>query len=203
MSGDTGQTASRPDKRLADDRGGEGRGGTVGPPRPHHDGRQAQRAAVDKPLAAVIVDQELADRLLRPVGGLRRQRRVVADRRRQRAAIDRERAGENDARAGAERAAGIEHRARAVEVDAIAEIGVGLGFAADDGGEMEHRARAGGDHPAHRRAIGDVAGHQPQPPVLGQGQGRGCIVEQHELVDIAHARAGAAPPGGRESRNRR
>jgi hypothetical protein len=50
---------------------------------------------------------------------------------------------------------------------------------------MEHRACAGADHPTHRRAIGDVAGHQPQPSVLGQGQGCGCIVEQHELLDIA------------------
>ena len=50
---------------------------------------------------------------------------------------------------------------------------------------MEDRIRSGGDYPAHRLEIGDVAGYQLQPPVLGQRQGRGRIVEQHELVDFA------------------
>ncbi len=203
VSGDTGQTASLTGERLADHRGGKGRGGAVGPPRPHDDGRQPERAAVDKPLAAVVVDQQFADRLLRAVGGLRGQRGVVADRRRQRAAIDRERAGEHHARAGAERAAGVEHGARAVEIDAIAEIGVGLGLAADHRGEVEHRMGAGRDHPAHRLAVGDVAGHDAQPLVVRQRQSRRRIVEQNQLVDITAARAAATRPAGRETRNRR
>jgi hypothetical protein len=122
---------------------------------------------------------------LRPVGGLRGQRRVVADRRRQHAAIDRKRAGEDDARTAPERAAGLEHRAGAVEVDAVAEIGVRLGLTADHRSEVKDRIRAGRDHLADRGAVGDVAGHQTQPRVLGQWQCGGCVVEQHELVDVA------------------
>src|SRR5438067_284549 len=86
-----------PGQGLADHRRGEGRGGAVRPARPHDDSWQAQRAAIDKALAAVVVDQQFADRLLRPVRGLRGQRGVVADLGWQRSAIDRERTGEDDA----------------------------------------------------------------------------------------------------------
>jgi hypothetical protein len=168
---------------LADHRGGEGRGGSVRAARPHDNGRQAHRTAVDKAFAAVIVDQQFADRLLGAVGGLRRQRGVVADRRRQRAAIDRQRAGEDEARRGAQGAAGVEHSAGPVEIDAVAEIGVGLGLAADDGGEMKHRIGAGCNDARHRLAVGDVAGDERQTLVIRQRQRRGRVVEQCQLVD--------------------
>jgi hypothetical protein len=133
VSGDTGQTASRPanGSRMIEEAKVEG--GAVRPAGTNDDSRQAHSAAVDKAFAAVIIDQQLADRLLRAVRGLRRQRRFVADRGRQRAAIDRERAREHHPWAGLERAAGIEHRAGAFEIDAVAEIGVGFGLAADHG----------------------------------------------------------------------
>ena len=49
---------------------------------------------------------------------------------------------------------------------------------------MKHRVGPGSHYSAYRLAIGDVAGHQSQSPVLGQREGRGRIVEQHELVDF-------------------
>ena len=53
---------------------------------------------------------------------------TVADRRRQRAAINRQRTRKDHPRTGAERAARVEHRARPVEVDPVAKVGVGLGL---------------------------------------------------------------------------
>ena len=200
VSGETGQIASLPRQRLADHRRGEGRGGAVRPARPHDDGRQAQRPAVDKPLAPVIVDQELADRLLRAVGALRRQRRVVADRVRQRAAINRERAGEDRAWVRAERAAGVEHGAGAVEIDPVAEIGVGLGLAADDRGEMEDRVGAGADQRPDRGAVGDVAGDE-RGPACRQAAARPTehcrTVPARRLCPVREAAAPAAARGNR------
>ena len=106
----TGQTASGAGQRLADDAAGEGRGRLVRLARPHDDGRQAQRAAVDEALAALVVDQQFADRLLDAVGGLRRQRRLVGQGRRHVAAEDGDRAGEDDPRRPRQGAAGFEHR---------------------------------------------------------------------------------------------
>jgi hypothetical protein len=68
----------------------------------------------------------------------------VADRRRQHAAIDRERAGEDHARASPERPAGVEHHTGPVEIDAISEIGIGLGLPADYSWEVEYRGRRWG-----------------------------------------------------------
>ena len=95
-----------------------------------------------------------------PVRGLRGQRGFVADRWWQGAAINSERAGENEHRRSAERAARVEHGAGAVEVDPVTELGVRLGFAADDCGEVKHRTRAGRDQPRHGVPVGDIAGDQ-------------------------------------------
>ena len=67
-------------QRLADDAARERRRGLVRLAGPHGDRRQAQAAPVDEALARHVVDQQLADRLLRAVGRLRRERRVVGDR---------------------------------------------------------------------------------------------------------------------------
>jgi putative NIF3 family GTP cyclohydrolase 1 type 2 len=50
---------------LAQYRTGKRGSGGVGLSRPYHDGWQAQRAAVDETLSAVVVDQQLANRYLR------------------------------------------------------------------------------------------------------------------------------------------
>src|SRR5687768_4207517 len=112
--------------RLPDDAARERRSGGVGPAGPHGDGRQAERPPVDEALARVVGDQQLADGLLGPVGGLRGQRRRLEHDLGQRAAVDRNRAGEDNARAMAGGAADLEQRARAVEVHAHPEIEVRL-----------------------------------------------------------------------------
>ena len=128
-------------QRLADDAARERRRGLVRLARPHGDGRQAQAAAVDEALARHVVDEILADRLLRAVRRLRRQRRVVGHRIGQRSAEDGERAREHELRRRGEPAAALEQQARRVEVDAHADVEVGLGLAAHDRGEMEHACR--------------------------------------------------------------
>ena len=70
--------------------------------------------------------------------------------------------------------AGVEHGARTIEVDPVAEIGFSLGLAADDRREMEDRVGAEfwsiwRDQSAHRVTVGDVAGDELDSPVFGQG----------------------------------
>ena len=148
----TGQTASWPASGSRRMLLAKVEAALLGLPGRTHDGRQAQGAAVDEALAAVVVDQQLADRLLRAVGGLRRQRRVVGQGRRHVAAEHRDRAGEDQARGLRQRAAGFEHGAGAVEIDAHAQIEIGLGGGADDGGEMEHAVGVGRRWCGRRRA---------------------------------------------------
>src|SRR5262249_21040672 len=154
------------------------------PARPHDYCRQPQGAAVDKALAAVIVYQQLADRLLGAIRGLRARRRAVADVRRQLAAVDRERTRKDQPRTGAERTAYLEHRAGAVEVHPVTEIGVGLGFTADDSGEVIDRVGPRRYRRRDRLAIGDVACQHRDALVVGQRQDRGRAVEQDEVVDV-------------------
>ena len=55
-------------------------------------------------------------------------------------------------------AAGVEEIARAVEIDAHAEIEVGLGRAADHGRQVDHRGRFLVDQRGHGCRVADVAG---------------------------------------------
>ena len=73
-----------------------------------------------------------------PYERLRRQRRIVEHDRRKRAAVDRDRAGEDDARLMARRAADFEQRARPVQVHAHAEIEVRFRLTADHRREMKN-----------------------------------------------------------------
>ena len=157
-------------QRLADDAARERRRGLVRLARPHGDRRQAQRAAVDEALARHVVDEVFADRLLRAVRRLRRERRVVGHRIGQRAAEHRERAREHELGRRRERAAALEQRARRVEVHAHADVEVGLGLAADDGGEMEHRVGVGRDGARDDGRIGEVAGDRRDARVGGEAR---------------------------------
>ena len=85
-------------ERLADDAAGKGRQRGIRPARAHADRRQSQRAAVDEAAPRVVVDEQLAHRLLRAVRRLRRQRGGLGHDLRQRAAVHRAAAGEDDAR---------------------------------------------------------------------------------------------------------
>ena len=48
---------------------------------------------------------------------------------------------------------------------------------------MKHRVGAGRDQRRDRLAVGDVAGDDREPPVVGQRQRRRRVVEQHQLLD--------------------
>ena len=82
--------------------------------------------------------------------------------------------------------------ARRVEVDAHADVEVGLGLAADDRGEMEHRVGVGRDGALDDGGVGEIAGDGRDARV-GERR-RGHDVEQH---DLAESRATAARVGQR------
>ena len=92
-----------------------------------------------KPLRTVVGEQQFAHRLLRAVGGERRQMEFVGDRRRERCAEHRDRRGEDHLRMIA--VAGVADRfeqvLHAVEIDAIALLEIEFGLARHDAGEME------------------------------------------------------------------
>src|SRR5205823_14697206 len=94
--------------------------------RANGDRRQTQAAAVDEALACHVVNEKLAHRLLRAVGCLRRELRVVGYGVRERAAEDGERAREHEFWRPRKPAATLQKAAGRVEVDPHA--GVELGF---------------------------------------------------------------------------
>ena len=165
-------------ERLADDAGEEARRRLVRLARAHADRRQADADAVEEAAPAVVGEQQLADRLLRAVARERRVQELVADRLGKRRAEHRDRGGEHDARLVvlvvlSDR---FEKAPRAVEVDPVALLEVRLGFARDDGGEMEDEIGARGDELlgfARRRQVRD----------------RRAAVEGHHVVQDELARA--------------
>src|SRR6185437_11300332 len=84
---------------------------------------------------------------------------------------------------GAEGAARLEHGARPIEIDAVADIGIRLGLAAYHSGEVEDGAGALVDQLAHRCRFGNVAGDNLEPLVGGERRRGGRVVEEHEFVD--------------------
>ena len=140
-------------QRLTDDAGEETRRRLVGFARAYADGRQANADALEKAAPRVIGQQQFADRLLRAVGCEWRQREIDRDRVGKRRAVDRDRRGENHLGlvTAAGQTDGFEQRARAVEIDAIALVEIGLRFARHDAGEMEDDIR-----PFRDRLLGDA-----------------------------------------------
>ena len=136
-----------PGERLADDAGEEAGGRLVRLAGPDADGGQADADAVHEAAPRVVGEEQLVDRLLRPVGGERRVMELVRDRVGERRAEHRDRRGEDDARAVAvaDLADRLEQVARAVEVDAVALLEVGLRLARDDRGEVEDDVGPVGD----------------------------------------------------------
>ena len=150
-----------------------------------------QAAAVEKALARVVVDQVFTDHFLRSVGGLRVGRDRIVHHRRQFAAEHGQRTGVYQPRRGLEFPAGLEQIARAVEVDAVAEIEIGLGARTDHRGEMENRTRIGIHRSCNGSRLRDVAFHALQP---GIGIGRECCIEQ---LDSGNGYRLAVRPGQR------
>ena len=153
-----------PRERLAEDAGEEARGRGVRLARPDGDRRQADADAVDKALARIVGEQQLADRLLRAVARERRREILVADGFGERRAEHRDRRGEDELRHVGrlhpllpDR---LEQEARAVEVDAVALVEVGLGLAGNDRGEMEDQVRPLGDQRGRRAGRREVGGER-------------------------------------------
>ncbi len=82
--------------------------------------------------------------------------KVVGDNVGIRPAIDRNGRGEDDARCVAGLSERIEQRTGAVEIDAVAEFEIGLRFARNDTGEMEHQIWPWGDERGRRTFGGEI-----------------------------------------------
>jgi len=123
---------------LADHAGQEGGRGGRGRAGPHGDGREAQREARDEPAARVLVDQGLADELLRAVRGLRRRGDAVVDDLGQRLPVDGLARRVDDPDAGDDPAQRVQQAARGVDVDAHAQLEVGLRARRHDAVEGVH-----------------------------------------------------------------
>ena len=111
---------------------------------------------------------------------------LVADRVGERRAEHRDRRGEDHPRlvAVAGLADRLEQLARAVEIDAVALLEIGLGFARDDRGEMEDHVRPLGDQlvgRARRRSRATTSRRQSRP----RRRLRRDDVMQGQLVDSA------------------
>ena len=176
-------------KRLADDVGEEAGRRLVRRARADADSRQPDADAVEKPLARVVGDQHLADRLLRAVGGQRRVEELVADLLREWRAEHGDRRGEDQPRfvAAANRADGVDQEPRAVEIDAIALIELRLGLAGHDRGEVEDRVR-----PVHQQrrgggGIGEVGGDEADRQRRAGRLGRRDHVLQRHAGDLTAA----------------
>ena len=154
--------------------------------RPDDDAGEAQRAAVELAAPRRVVDEQLADALVRAVAEARRRRGGVVDAVRQRRAEDGDRARIDEAhdRPAAQglRAAAIEQADRRVEVDAPAGVEVGFGGAADDGREVEDAIDRLGEEAIEVRGIGDVA-------VVAVGR-------DHVVADAQRVDEGAAEEAG-------
>ena len=106
----------------------------------------------------------------------------------QRAAENRERAREDELRRRREPAAALEQQPCRIEIDAHADVEIGFGLSAHDGGEMEDGVGIRGDRALDDRRIGEIAGHAAHARIAEVR--RWDDVEQHEFADGSRARRG-------------
>lgn len=175
-------------QRLADDAAGKRRGRLVRLARPHADGGQAQHAAIDEAFARIVVDQQLAHRLLRAVGGLRGDRAAIVDHRRQLAAEHRQRTGEDELHARRPVARRFQQLAGGIEIDLHAEIEIALRMAADDGRQVEQHAAVGVDQPLRRAGLRQIERQTLQARIRQRGGRRGDV-RQDQRVEGQRATA--------------
>ena len=186
-------------QRLADDAREKARGCLVRLARTHHDGRQADAHAVKEPFAGIIIQQQLADHLLRAIAGHRRGDEGVGDLVLEGRAKHRDGRGIDHARVivGPLRPDRLEQIAGAVQIDGIALVEIGLGLARDDGGQMKDHVRAICHQPLDGGAVGNVAGdlghlvrgRQPGRDHVERGQ---CI--HRRAAQTALAQGGLCQP---------
>ena len=213
VSGGTGQIASMPVQRLANDAARERRRGLVRLARPDRHRRQAQAAAVDDTPCAC--SRARASRRPPSARRTRTAASVAGRRARTSGSAPPNTATElvNTNLGGATLPpARLEPRARRVDVDAPAEIEILLRLAADHGREMEHavhrltRTRARSDassarSPATNRDPRVVDG--PGRPRRRRGRSRGCRERRRCIGERSARREALARACGRGTRRRR
>jgi hypothetical protein len=180
----------------------EGRCRQVWLARPHDDGGQAQGARIDEALARIVRAEQLAHHFLAAVGGLRRGAEIVGDHVGQVAAIGRQRRREHKLDGLRQRAARLEHDARAVEVDAVAEVEIALRTGADHAREMEDGTGIRRDERRDGGLVVDLADAHLDARIGGHVE-TGGHVEQHDLRDavrlaVAARQAAALQDLGRQ-----
>ena len=109
------------------------------------------------------MQQQFANGLLRAIGIGRDLPAIIRHHRILTAAEGRNRRCENHARPGAKRAAGGEHRQRAMQIDLHAQIEIGFRRSTHHCGKVEHHLgprRDGGGHGGVVRHIAAKAGHR-------------------------------------------
>ena len=118
---------------------------------------------------------------MRSIGCLRRQRRIVDNV--AKAAIDRQRTGKHHPRHPSARPAGLEDVTRAIQIDLVAQIEIGLGAAADHGSKMENRIHAIVDQPPRHCGVADVGADQLDARVFGWRLGRFESIDQGQMLE--------------------
>jgi hypothetical protein len=135
-----------PGERLAQDVGEEPRSRQVRLARADNDGGQPDADAVHKPPPRIVVEEQLYDRLLCTVTGQRCSEELVADRFGEWRAEHSDRRGEHQLReigaVDALQPDRIEQQARAVKIDPVAFLEIGLRLARNDGRQVEYEIGA-------------------------------------------------------------
>ena len=135
--------------------------------------------AVEEAAPRVVGKQELADRLLRAVARERGQEELVADRLRKGRTEHSDRGGEDDAGlvAVADLADRVEQVARAVEIDPVALVEIGLRLAGYDRSEVEDQVGAIGDKLLRLARRGEI-----RNPRLDLERRAGRDLRRHDVV---------------------
>ena len=150
--------------------------------RPHADGRQPDADAVEEAAPRVVGEDQLADQFLRAVGGERRLLEIVIDHIGERRPEHGDRRGVDDARLVTGEPDGIEQRPRPVEIDAVAEVEIGLRLPRHDAGQMEHDIGLRLEQCRCSTGLGEIAGMRRDLDARSRG-----------LRRAARCRAGQAP----------
>lgn len=196
-----GHDAFLPRERLADDPADEATRRRRGFPGADTDRGKAQRKPVDEPSSGVVVDQDLADELLRAVGALRVGEDRLVDDGGEGRTIDGLARGVDDAEAGFHAADRLEEGACRVDVDAHAEVEVRFAAGGHDAmedvggveGGVNHTGGVGGEVAFDGLGVLGVfrAGGDGDVDDVAEDQGVGRVFEEFSGHELAEEAAGA------------
>ena len=174
------EVGGQAEQRFADDGGEEGAGGAVRAAGADDDGGQADADRIEEAAAGGVRQDQFGRGLLRAVAVGGHLARFVLDHGVLAAGEAGDRGGEHDAgRLAAEATAGVDHGVGAADVDAPAELVVGLGLGGDDRGQVEDHVGVGRDR---------VGGELDE--VAGDGVDRKCRVGLRRRGDVEQRQAG-------------